>query len=100
MKGLSKEFVDDAHNARTNHQWGEFIKKYGTHYVYYGIFGARATQQMEFSYAGNAAIKAIGKNIQYGAMYKFAKSYGDKTYQSATYEAHYKYVKEFVLNEK
>ena len=53
---------------------------------------------MEFSYAGNAAIKAITKYISYGAYYKFSKAFGYKSYLTDYYANQYKYIEEFVKN--
>ena len=87
-----------ARQARADNDWDEFIQMYGTHYVVLGTFGARVTQQLEFSYEGYAVLEALEKEVENGALYRFAKSYGDKTYQTDGNKNDSKYVEEFVLN--
>lgn len=73
--------MDDARKARIDKHWDDFIKKYGTHYVVSGTYGARAAQQLEFSYDGYALLETLEKKVENGALYRFSKSYGDETYQ-------------------
>ena len=40
------------------------------------------------------------KEVEHGALYRFAKSYGDQTYQTGENENDSKYVEEFILNSR
>ena len=76
---MEDAFVSAVNSSFHNKNWDNFIKEYGTHFVSEVTMGARAIQQINYTYENGAKMRMLGVDLDIAARGRFAELVGDKS---------------------